>query len=149
MHARGGSAVFLRRTTGGAEYGDIRTLRGRPEGFAVRGSNHSVGFGWTPAPCCQFNTNFGLQHSSEKFFTGITRSDTTFSWDVSAEVRVLETSWSVIGDYDFTHFSSTGRHANGIEIGFRYSFGETFLERETKGPAFASFTQLLGANYTF
>lgn len=50
-----------------------------------------VGFGWTPAPCCQFNANFGLQHSSEKFFTGLTRSDTTFSWDVSAEVRVLET----------------------------------------------------------
>jgi hypothetical protein len=106
-----------------------------------------------PSGCdnTRFSANFGAQHSSSTFFPGFSSSANNYSVGLNAEYRLPGQPWSLYGEYEHTHFGGTfGSSVDGFSIGLRYNFGGGSLkDRDTQGPAFPNFSQLIGVGYKF
>lgn len=102
-----------------------------------------------PTDDLRFTANLGAQHTSSNFAPTVTSIDNIYSFGLGAEGRLMDSPWSAFVAYDHTHFGQSGLNSDGFTIGLRYNFGETLKARETQGPAFTNFTQLLGVGYKF
>ena len=102
-----------------------------------------------PTDDVRLTVSFGAQHTSSTYVPGFTYTDNVYSCGLDAEARLFNSPWCVFGDYEHTHFNSSGLNADGVTLGMRYYFGGTLKERETQGPAFTDFSKLLGVGYKF
>ena len=102
-----------------------------------------------PTDDLRISANAGAQHTSSNFSPMATFTDNIYSIGLGAECRLLDSPWSACLAYDHTHFGQSGLNSDGFSIALRYNFGGTLKGRETQGPAFTNFSQLLGVGYKF